>query len=181
MKWMQPKWVNQCASRMVATLIMASMFVGVGYAQTNLPLNTTRADGLRLNDRLQEAASNRINKLTLKEQQEPRARIVDLTTVRSKHIKYLTFMDETTIRGGQNVFAAGIEFTLFMEGEAGAEQTCWSGARPTVFFVPACSGDAACLAKTNRMGSMLLSAKLANQPVTIAHDGCIVREVTLGE
>ncbi len=70
-----------------------------------------------------------------------------------------------------------ILFTLFQNGKRGAELKC----NGRVWFqISSCSpNDAACISMVNRMGSMLLGAKLSGKSVYIQQSRCEVTEVAL--
>ena len=73
-----------------------------------------------------------------------------------------------------------VRFTLFDSGATGAEFQCGTGGGAQWFIIAACRrDDARCLSATNRMSSMLLSAKLAGKRVHIKRAACIVRGVAL--
>lgn len=115
----------------------------------------------------------------LREQIEDRQRnqpLPPLTRTGAKYLHRLTFQDERVEAG---TFPTGIEFTLFNDGETGPDLRCRNADSPTLFLTPPCGADNSCQAKTSRMASMLLSAKLAGKPVSIAHSDCYVYEVSM--
>mgnify|MGYP000421190609 CR=1 FL=1 len=73
-----------------------------------------------------------------------------------------------------------VRFTLFDSGSSGDEFMCGTGRRGQWFEIEACSSnDSQCLSATNRMSSMLLSAKLAAKKVHIHRAACVVSGVAL--
>lgn len=70
-----------------------------------------------------------------------------------------------------------IRFTMFKSGNSGEEFMCGAS---QWFHIKACSSsDASCIAAVNRMGSMLLAAKMAGKPVHTQNSNCEVTEVAL--
>jgi hypothetical protein len=87
----------------------------------------------------------------------------------AKHINALEFF-----RDGR------ITFTLFDAGASGPEFRCAGGVQ--WFFVRACGTGvtaAECLASVQRMGSMLLAAKLSGKQVFVERSACEVTRVAL--
>ena len=73
-----------------------------------------------------------------------------------------------------------IQFTLFTQGTAGSEFFCKTGAARQWFVISPCvASDTQCVAASNRMASMLLSAKLAGTAVHVQRSACAVTEVAL--
>ncbi len=149
-------------------VILAIFATNSATAQTRVETQARipeRIDGPQLDERV-------IDRESL-ERARPSLRNPQLVYASARYLNRLTVRDETAIR------ASSIEFTLFANGESGAEVKCWDGEAPTVFLAPACNDNATCIAKTNRMSSMLLSARLAGRPVTVGHEACVVFEVSL--
>lgn len=71
-----------------------------------------------------------------------------------------------------------IEFTMFDNGPGSAEFQCGTGPRSQWFYIEACT-DALCVARVNRMASMLLAAKVAGKRVHVQRSNCVVTEVAL--
>ena len=73
-----------------------------------------------------------------------------------------------------------VRFTLFNAGASGDEFLCGTGGGRQWFIIAACGrDDTRCQSATNRMSSMLLSAKLAGKRVHVQRAACIVRGVAL--
>lgn len=89
----------------------------------------------------------------------------------AKQVNALSFMKNGTIR-----------FTLLEPGASNGEFIC-SGSNNVWFRIAACTDKdtdtAGCLASVERMGSMLLAAKLAGRPVHVQRNGCRVTEVAM--
>lgn len=71
-----------------------------------------------------------------------------------------------------------IKFTLFKSGLNGEEFLC-QGTNQWFKISPCSANDAACIAAVNRMGSMLLGAKLSGKAVHVQNTNCEVSEVAL--
>ncbi|MGA1876452.1 MAG: hypothetical protein ACMUIA_12675 [bacterium] len=71
-----------------------------------------------------------------------------------------------------------IHFTLFETGTGGNEFLC-QGTSPWFVIKGCSSNNNDCISSLNRMGSMLLGAKLSGKPVHIQRSGCEVTEVAL--
>ncbi len=71
-----------------------------------------------------------------------------------------------------------IAFTLFDDGPGSAEFQCGTGAKPQWFYIEACT-EALCVARVNRMASMLLAAKVSGKRVHVQRSNCVVTEVAL--
>jgi len=71
-----------------------------------------------------------------------------------------------------------IKFTLFRSGLNGEEFLC-QGTNPWFKISPCSASDAVCNAAVNRMGSMLLGAKLSGKAVHVQNANCEVSEVAL--
>ena len=86
----------------------------------------------------------------------------------AKHINALQFLK-----------TGRIEFTLLESGTAEPEFRCSPDSQwfYITSFCPA--GDQVCLASVNRMGSLLLAAKLSRTPVHVQRSGCEVTAVAL--
>ncbi|MDC8003756.1 hypothetical protein POV27_06820 [Aureisphaera galaxeae] len=73
-----------------------------------------------------------------------------------------------------------IHFTLFNEGNSGAEFRCSSARRGQWFVITPCDpNDNNCRAAVEKMGNMLLSAKLAGKKVHVQRSACECTEIAL--
>jgi len=72
-----------------------------------------------------------------------------------------------------------VKFTLFEEGSTGDEFKC-NSANSQWFVIERCDvNDQQCLASVQRMGSMLLAAKLSGTRVHVQNNECNVTEVAV--
>ena len=73
-----------------------------------------------------------------------------------------------------------ILFTLFDAGLSGDEFRCSTRGGGQWFSIPSCSSsDSVCISAANRMGAMLMTAKLSSVAVHVHRESCVVTEVAL--